>query len=199
VNRTLPTTGAAVQLAAWWSVVELCLPSHRRGGSATFRPAGPETLAADWEAWLDGVFRPVLDPALASLAAAANEGDAGAVLAADRRLGCNLSPVEAAASLRAGRTALLDHEPPRGARLLDRLRAVARADDTCGHLATIFAARGQAFHLPAVQLRGAFLLAECVGGSAAAGITLAADAAAVMMESGLAGKTAAPAARLAAL
>lgn len=197
--RTLPTTEAAAQLAAWWSVVELCLPSHRRCGAATFQPAGAESVRAEWDGWLERVFRPVLEPSLETLATAANAGGASAVFAADADLGRALPPAEARSSLRAGRGALLDHAPPQGARLLERLRAAALNDDAVGHLATVFAVRGQAFHLPSVQLRAALLLAECVGGAAAAGLTLGADTAAEMLHVALGGGTARPALRLAAV
>lgn len=191
--RTLPTTEAAAQLAAWWSVVELCLPSHRDCRASTFRPAGAETLRTDWDVWLETIFRPSIEPALDSLAVAAGAGNSAGVLAADAALGRSLPAEERAASLRAGREVLLDYAPPQGARLLERLRAAARDDRESGHLATVFAARGQAFHLPAVQLRAAFLLAECVTGSAAAGVTLRTEAAVEMMQAALPGGSSRPA------
>lgn len=191
--RTLPTTEAATQLAAWWSVVELCLPSHRNCRASTFRPAGAETLRADWDVWLETVFRPSIEPALDSLAIAASAGNAAAVLAADAALGRSLPAAERAASLRAGREVLLEYAPPQGARLLERLRAAAGNDSGSGHLATVFAARGQAFHLPAVQLRAALLLAECITGSAGVGITLRTDAAAEMLQAALLGGASRPA------
>ena len=74
---------------------------------------------------------------------------------------------------------------PQGARLLERLSEAARVNPSVGHFATVFAARGQAFHLPFLQVAGAFLLAECVLGADAAGVTLSAAQTTGLMQSAL--------------
>jgi hypothetical protein len=52
------------------------------------------------------------------------------------------------------------------------LREAALDRTETGQLATVFAVRGQVFHLPFVQVAGALVLAECVLGADAAGVTL---------------------------
>ena len=169
-----PATGAAAEVAAWWKLVELCLPSHEACGAATFQPAGVETLEADWDEWVRCVFRPVLRPALLSLQAAASTQDIRALLDGERRLGAALSAPAARGSLAAGRKVLSDCRAPLGARMLERL-AVDAHDGAVGHLATVFSVRSHVFHLPSVQVGGAMLLAECVLGAGSVGVTLAAS------------------------
>jgi hypothetical protein len=81
--------------------------------------------------------------------------------------------------------------------LLDRLRETAAANTEAGHLATVFAARAHAFHLPAVQVAASLLLAECVLGASAIGLTLSVNRMAGML--GAAGRRAAPALQLVAV
>jgi hypothetical protein len=66
-------------------------------------------------------------------------------------------------------------------------------------LATVFAARGQAFHLPFLQVAGALLLAECVLGADAAGVTLPAAQTIDLLQSALDRMEALPAAQLLAV
>lgn len=170
-----PATGAAAEVAAWWRLVELCLPSHEGCGAATFQPAGAETLEADWDEWIRCVFCPVLRPALLSLQAAASAQDFQALLDREKCLGAALSATAARGSLAAGRKVLFDCRAPLGARMIERLGGAAAHDGDVGHLATVFSVRSHAFHLPSVQAGGAMLLAECVLGSGSVGVTLAAS------------------------
>ena len=162
-------------LAALWRMVELCVPSHEECGAATFLPRGAETLEADWQDWVATVYSPVLLPSLPGLQQSASGGAFNALLGGDAALGAALPVSAAGRSLAAGRRALLDFCPPQGAKLLERLREAAATNASAGHLATVFAARAHAFHLPSVQCGAAFLLAECVLGASAVGITLSAD------------------------
>ena len=175
MSRTHTTTGAAAAIAERWRLVELCLPCQRGCGQATFRPAGEETFDADWDAWLGRVFVPLLQPTMVALQACVAAQSFTALLGADAGLGAALGAPESAGSLSAGRHALLSCAPPRGAKILERLRAAAAANSSAGHLATVFAVRGQVFHLPSVQLSGALLLAECILGATGAGLLLPAD------------------------
>lgn len=168
----LPEADASAEVAAWWRLVELCLPSHEECGAATFRPEGAETLAAEWDRWVGEVFVPVLVPAWDSIQAAIEARDWSALLEADAALGAALPHGASQGSLQAGRLALLGHVPPRGAKFLERLRELAPEHTAAGHLATVFAVRAHIFHQPSRQTLGALLLAECVQGGAAAGITL---------------------------
>jgi hypothetical protein len=165
---------SAAEVASWWRMVELCLPTHEACGAVTFRPEGGETFDDDWETWSGAVFHPVLRPAVFSQQDAAARADLPSLLRADRQLGNVLSSAAAAASLAAGRKVLLDYLPPQGARLVEHLQKAARQDDATGHLATVFALRAHTFHLPAVQTAAALLLAECVLGAQSAGLTLSA-------------------------
>lgn len=184
-------------LAALWRMVELCLPAHEECGAVTFLPRSGETLEADWQDWLASVYAPVLAPALPSLQHLAAEASFTALLGADASLGADLPEPAAQRSLAAGRRALLDYRPPQGAKLLDRLRETATANSAAGHLATVFAARAHAFHLPAVQTAAAMLLAECVLGANAVGVTLSARRTGELL--GAAGRCAAPAPQLVAV
>lgn len=161
-------------LAALWRIVELCIPSHEECGAVTFLPQGAETLEADWQGWVASVYAPILLPALPPLLQSASESAFTALLGGDASLGAALPVPVAARSLAAGRRSLLDFRPPQGAKLLDRLREAAVVNDSAGHLATVFAVRAHAFHLPTVQCGAALLLAECVLGASAVGITLSA-------------------------
>jgi urease accessory protein UreF len=127
----------------------------------------------------------VLHPALAALQAAAAARDAARVLSDDAALGRALPPEAARASLAAGRHVLLSFQPPQAAKLLERLREAAAADPMSGHLATVFAVRGRTFHLPFLQVAGALLLAECVLGAEAAGVTVSAPRTIRMLQSAL--------------
>lgn len=169
---------AAAELTAWWRHVELCHPFHETCGAFTFRPSGAETINVDWNDWLHGVFVPVIAPALARLLSAVCSQDLKAVVAADTSLGAALSSDAARSSLAAGRRALAEWTPPRGAKLLESLRTLAGRDESIGHIATVFAVRGNIFHLPGVQLSGAYLLAECVAGAESVGVSLPAAQAA---------------------
>ena len=170
--QPVPTSDPAAEIAAWWRLVGLCLPSHEVCGAVTFAPAGPETLEADWDRWVAEVFLPALHPSLTALQSAAARQDVVAVLAEDAAIGAELPADLSGGSLAAGRHLLTAFQPPQGARLLERLSEAALVDSSAGHLATVFAARGQAFHLPFLQVVGALLLAECVLGADAAGVTL---------------------------
>jgi hypothetical protein len=170
--QPVPIADPAAEIAAWWRVVELSLPSHKECGAITFAPSGGETLEAEWDGWLTDIFLPVLHPALTALQSAAVTQDVARVRSEDAALGASLPTEAARASLTAGRHLLLSFQPPQAAKLLERLREAASTDKSCGHLATVFAVRGQTFHLPFLQVAGALLLAECVLGADAAGLTL---------------------------
>lgn len=184
-------------LAALWRMVELCLPAHDECGAVTFLPRGGETLEADWQSWLASVYAPVIAPSLPSLQDLAASAAFTALLGADASFGAALPEAAAQRSLAAGRRALLDFRPPQGAKLLDRLRETAASNNAAGHLATVFAARAHAFHLPAVQTAAALLLAECILGASAVGLTLSATRTAELL--GVAGRCASPAPQLAAV
>lgn len=184
-------------LAALWRMVEICLPAHEDCGAVTFLPRGAETLESDWRDWVVSVYSPVLAPALPSMQHSAAEASFTVLLGEDAALGAALDAPAAQRSLAAGRRALLDFRPPQGAKVLDRLREVAATNAAAGHLATLFAARAHIFHLPAVQTAAALLLAECVLGASAAGVTLSARRTGELIA--VAGRFAAPAARLVAV
>lgn len=186
-----------VNLAALWRMAEICLPAHDECGAVTFMPRGGETLDADWQDWLVSVYGPVLLPALPAMQHLAANASFTALLGEDAALGAALSEPAARRSLAAGRRALLDFRPPQGAKLLDRLRESAEANPSAGHLATVFAARAHVFHLPAVQTSAALLLAECVLGASAVGLTLSARRTAELLRA--AGQCAAPAPQLVAV
>ncbi len=187
----VPASDAAV-IAVWWRIVEVCLPSHETCGAATFCPGGGRNLDADWDEWIAGMFMPLLGPSLSALQDVATSQSLDRLLAADGDLGRSLSGRAARGSLLAGRAALLDFVPPRGAKLLERLRGAAAERREAGHMATVFAVRAHVFHLPGVQVAGAYLLAECVLGAAEARLTLPAGRVAAMMQRGLAASFADP-------
>jgi len=170
--QPVPIADPAAEIAAWWRLVELCLPSHEQCGALTFAPGGEETLESDWDRWLTDVFLPVLYPALTALQSAASTQDAARVRSEDAALGGALPAAAARRGLEAGRYLLLSFQPPQAAKLLERLREAAAADQSAGQLVTVFAVRGRIFHLPFLQVAGALLLAECVLGADAAGVTL---------------------------
>lgn len=197
--QRVPVADPAAEVAAWWRLVELCLPSHEECGALTFAPSGGETLEEEWALWVGGIFHPVLRPSLPVLQSAAAAQDAVGLLAAEAGLGAALPPPAARRSLSAGRHLLLSFRPPQGARLLERLRETASAREDSGHIAAVFAARGHAFHLPFVQVAGALLLAECVLGAAQAGTALPADRAVEFLRTAMDGPVAFPEVRLPAV
>ena len=177
----MPTPDAAEELAAWWRLVELCLPSHRQRTAVTFQPGGPETLEAEWGVWLADVFHPLLGPSLRSMQEASSAQSLTALALADAALGVALPPAVSRASLASGRTALLDFAPPQGAKLLERWQGAVRENEVAGHLVSVFAVRGNVFHLPSVQVTGALLLAEFLAGASAAGVAPSAELTAAML------------------
>jgi len=183
--QPVPTADPAAEIADWWRLVEIALPSHEGCGAITFTPDGIDALEVAWDRWVDGVFLPVVRPALLAAQAAAAVQDLARLRAAEAVLDRELPGAARRHSLAAGRHLLLAYHPPRGARLLERLRDAAAEDPTAGHLATVFAVRGQVFHLPAVQVAGALLLAECVLGADAAGVTLPAGRTIGMLQGAL--------------
>ena len=185
VIKSAPNAQTAEELAAWWRVVELCLPSHRQGGAATFQPAGAESVEAEWDIWLAEIFHPFLGPSLRSMQEASTAQSLTALSAADASLGATLPGAVSQASLAAGRTALLDFAPPQGARLLERWQGAARDNASSGHLVSVFAVRGHIFHLPSLQVTGALLLAEFLAGAIAAGAAPSADLTAAMLQRGI--------------
>ena len=197
--RSVPAADPSAEIAAWWRFVELCLPSHDQCAALTFAPSGAETLEADWGRWTAETFLPILHPSLLALQSAAAAQDVDRLVSEDRILGAALPDEAARRSVVAGRHLLLSFQPPQGARMLERLRDTAGADETTGHLATIFAARGHVFHLPFVQVAGALLLAECVLGADAAGVTLPAERTIVLLQSALDSMAAVPAVQLLAV
>lgn len=197
--RPVPVADPASEIAAWWRLVELCLPSHDECGALTFSPAGSETLAVDWESWVADTFLPVLHPALLALQNAAAMQDGVRLLEEDAALGAALPRAVARRSLTAGRHVLVSFAPPQGAKLLERLRETIPARPTAGHIATVFAVRGNVFHLPFVQVAGALLLAECVSGADAVGVTLPAGRTIELMQTALDAMAAVPAVRLLAV
>lgn len=184
-------------LAALWRMVEICLPAHEDCGAITFLPRGGETLEEDWQEWALTTYAPVLAPALPTMQLLAANGSFTALLGEDAAVGAALSVPAAQRSLAAGRRSLLDFLPPQGAKLLDNLREAAATNASAGHLATVFAVRAHVFHLPSVQATAALLLAECVLGAAAVGLTLPAKRTAELL--GAAGSIAIPAAKLVAV
>jgi hypothetical protein len=184
-------------LTELWRVAELCLPSHEECGAVTFRPGGEESLRDDWSAWLAGTRAQILRDAFLTLHRHASEQSFASLLATDAVLGAALPQSAAQASLVEGRRVLLGFTPPRGAKLIERLREASAANDAAGHLATVFAVRAQAFHIPAVQAEMALVLAECILGANSVGLTLSAARTAELMD---AASAAAPAsARLVAV
>lgn len=197
--QPVPIADPATEIAAWWRLVELCLPSHEECGAITFAPSGRETLEADWDRWLTDVFLPVLHPALTALQSAAVTQDVARVRSEDAALGASLPTAAARASLAAGRHLLLSFQPPQAAKLLERLREAASVDESCCHLATVFAVRGHTFHLPFLQVAGALLLAEGVLGAEAAGLTLTAPRTIGLLQNALDRMAALPAVQLLAV
>jgi len=197
--QSVPTADSAAEIAAWWRLVDFCLPSHLDCAAITFTASDDDHLEADWDRWLTDVFLPVLHPRFTALQEAASMQDIAALLAGDRALGSALSVEAARTSLVAGRHLLLSFQPPQGAKLLERLRLAASADKSAGHLATVFAIRSRIFHLPFLQATGALLLAECVLGADAAGLTLPARRTAALLQGALDRVSALPAAQLLAV
>jgi len=197
--RPVPVADPAAEIAAWWRLVELCLPSHDACSALMFAPSGAETLETDWERWVADTFLPVVHPSLLALQNASAVQDGARLVAEDAALGAALPDGAASRSLTAGRHLLLSYQPPQGARLLERLRDVAQSDETFGHLVTVFAARGQVFHLPFVQVAGALLLAECVLGADSVGVTLPADRTVRLMQGAMDSMAAVPAVQLLAV
>ena len=91
----------AAEIAAWWRLVELCLPSHEECGAITFEPAGEAMLESDWDRWLTDIFLPVLHPALTALQSAAATQDVARVLSEDGALAKVLPSAAARRSLTA--------------------------------------------------------------------------------------------------
>ena len=176
-----PNADVSTEVASWWRMVELCLPCHEVCGAATFAPTGAGTLEDEWVKWAQESFVTVLRPALFDLQTAADEQSLPGLLGREAALNGALSASFRSRSLACGREALLGQTPPRGAKLLERLRDTAASEDNCGHLATIFALRGRIFHLPFLQVIGAYLLAEAVLGAESTGITLPAERVAAML------------------
>ena len=183
--QTVPVADPAAEIAAWWRLAELCLPSHEQCGAITFHPSGVETFGADWEKWFDEIFQPLLRPALFSLQAAAATQDLTRLLAEDAALGTALPTGALDDSLASGRNLLFAYTPPQGAKLLERFREAAAGDPATGQLASVFAVRGQIFHLPMIQVAGALLLAECVLGADAVGLTLPAPRTIELLQRGM--------------
>ncbi len=159
-------------LSVLWRIVELCLPLHEECGTVTFSPRGEEVLEGDWSGWVAEIYAPILAPTLLSLQDFVSNARFTALLGADAALGSALPVRAARRSLEAGRRVLLDVRPPKGVRVLDHLRGAALNNPAVGHLATVFAARAHAFHVPAMQSSMAFLLAECVLGASGVGLVL---------------------------
>lgn len=197
--QPVPIADPVAEIAAWWRLVELCLPSHEQCGAITFAPAGAESLEADWNDWVTNVFLPVLHPSLTALQSAAAMQDAARLLAEDAALGTALPAAAAVGSLTAGRHLLLAFSPPQGAKLLEKLSEAAATDASVGQLATAFAVRGQVFYLPFLQVAGALLLAECVLGADAAGVTLPAARTIGLLQGALDRMAALPAVQLLAV
>lgn len=195
----VPVADPAAEIAAWWRLVELCLPTHDKCGALTFAPSGTETLEGDWERWVTDVFLPVLHPALLSLQIAAAAQDGVGLLSEDAALGAALTADAGQRSLLCGRHLLLACQPPQGAKFLERLRETALHRAEAGQLATIFAVRGQVFHLPFVQVAGALVLAECVLGTDAAGVTLPAARTIDLMQGAMDSVAAVPSVQLLAV
>lgn len=178
-------------------IVELCLPLHGECGAATFAPRGGETLEEDWSAWVDEIYRPILAPTLPPMQDFASNGRFTALLGAEAALGGALSAQAARRSLAVGRRVLLDVRPPRGVKVLDRLRGAALDNPGVGHLATVFAVRAHTFHVPVVQSSMVLLFAECVLGAAAVGLVASFSQAAELLAA--AGRATPSAARLIAV
>lgn len=197
--QPVPIADPAAEIAAWWRLVELCLPSHDECGAITFRPSGAEAFGADWAKWFAEIYQPVLHPSLPLLQTAAVTQDVRRLLAEDAALGAALPSAAAGSSLKAGRHLLSVYTPPQGAKLLERFREAAAIDASVGHLAASFAVRGHIFHLPMVQVAGALLLAECVLGAEAIGLTLSAPRTIGLLQQTLERLAAAPAVQLLAV
>jgi hypothetical protein len=176
-----PEADVSHEVASWWRMAELCLPCHEVCGAATFAPSGVKSLDDEWRQWVEGMYVPVISPALLTLQKATEGPSLAALLDHDSALGAVLVEPARKRSLSCGREVLLGQTPPQGAKLLERLRETAQTKENCGHLATLFAVRGGVFHLPYLQLAGAYVLAEAVLGADSVGLTLPADRVAVML------------------
>lgn len=187
----LTSTGLGAEIAAWWGVVDLCFPGHSGCGPATFNPSGGETFEADWSEWVEICYKPVLRPAVFALHEAALASSWPELRATERAMALGLSQAAAGGSLAAGRRVLLDFAPPRGAKLLDRWRA--ENDASTGHMAAVFAVRGQLFHLPCVQIAAALALTECVLGASSVGQVPGAEAVAALLGEAISGTADSPA------
>jgi hypothetical protein len=177
----LPEADVSHEVASWWRMAELCLPCHEVCGAATFAPSGAKSLDDEWQLWVAETFVPVISPALLALQKATEEQSLPTLLEKDFALDTVLAEPARKRSLACGREVLLGQTPPQGAKLLERLREIAQTNENCGHLATLFAVRGGVFHLPYLQVAGAYLLVEAVLGADSAGITLPADRVTAML------------------
>jgi hypothetical protein len=109
--------------------------------------------------WMEEQFFALAAPHVIRCSLLARGGDISGVAALDGAFSLPPGPVSAA-SLRLGAAALGSHDGARHCAGLDKFRAAVRRGDCPGHLATVVAIRGAAFHLGTFPVLHSLCFAE---------------------------------------
>lgn len=117
-----------------------------------WKPQTPITLIAGspsdpaWQEWLDGIWRPVLLPAAASIHEAAISGQAKLLVARDRQLSSNLSAFHSAGSQRVGRAFCERFSRSTGDKVWRGYLNLLDNKKAGGHMIVCVASRAARFH-----------------------------------------------------
>jgi hypothetical protein len=113
-----------------------------------------------WQDFTQGLFREKIAPALEAAWSAAHEGDLDALLTADADLSARLSPDESKRSRQAGAVLLKSTSRARYQGVLGHFRDQISAGRCEGHLAIVWAAVGNFFHLSLANVIAEYLRLE---------------------------------------
>lgn len=129
-------------------------------GSVRARTEHLSMNGGGWQGFTEGLFREKIAPALEAAWSAAHAGDLDALLAADADLGANLSPDENKRSRQAGAVLLKSTSKARYQGVLGHFRDHIAAGSSEGHLAIVWAAVGNFFHLSLANVIAEYLRLE---------------------------------------
>lgn len=129
-------------------------------GSVRARTEHLSMNGGGWQSFTEGLFREKLAPALEAAWSAAHAGDLTALLAADAELGTKLSTTENKCSRDAGSILLKSTHKARYQGVLGHFRDHIAAGSSEGHLAIVWAAVGNFFHLSLANVIAEYLRLE---------------------------------------
>lgn len=159
----LPRPGSSVDVGAdplLARIRRIVDPGRQPGGHYTFRASPGADLPLAWEAWLEGVFRPLILPHFTEVMELATRNHAREICALDWELDARMNPDARTPSRLAGHRLLAALGEAQGLRMVNKWMLWAQSGRMPAHFSTLYAAQCAIFSFPVRQSLLAYLQME---------------------------------------